>query len=156
MLFDATEAQKTMDADKKSDRWAEGKYVGRIAKATPKTSKSGYKMVELSIKVEGHKGYFFHNINLDHPNAAAISQKTLLQIFTYGYTNPPSKLETAEEVAMALTGAPVAMTVKDKGETEQGYPRYGVFFNAVGDTMKADFTARSSQATTTTPSGTSW
>lgn len=132
-------------------RWKEGKYVGTVAASETRVSKTGQKMIELRLKFEDQQGYFFHSLNLTHPKAIPITQKTIAQILTYGYTNPPVRLETEEDVAMALRGAPVSVTIKPKEDSEQGYPRYGVFFNTLPDGGKVPFEDRA--AASRSPSG---
>ena len=121
----------------------EGKYLGRIQSAEPKKTKQGHQIVEMKIRLDGQSLHHYFSVNLEHPNAREIAQKTLTQIFTYGYKNPPVKLDTVSDIAMALVGAPVHVTIKKKGVNDAGYTLYGTYFNELPETARVEFAERS-------------
>ena len=142
-IFDLNEAQAAMkDSKPQYAPLPEGKYLGKITEGTVGKTAAGHSVVKLKLKLDGQKGFHFVDLNLDHEKTKAISKKTLGEIFTYGYKNPPVKLDSVLDVALACQGAPVSVTIKHKGLCEKGYMRFGTYFNEVPESLKVDFASR--------------
>lgn len=109
---------------------AEGDYLGKIKKAEVKTSKAGDKYVNSQLTLENGAS-IFDSLNLEHPTSGPFAKKALARIIKGGVANPETvKLTSIEEVARTLTGLPVAVTIKHKGENDQGYMQYNIYYNS--------------------------
>ena len=104
-----------------------GKYEGTITYAEPAKSAAGHGYIRAQIDLKDGIKHFF-TLNLEHPKAKEIAITELTRIFVYGYKNPPEKLETLKDIAAALTGTPVHVFIKQKGENEKGYMQYTTRF----------------------------
>lgn len=108
----------------------EGKYSGSIVSAEVKKTAAGHKQIAVKLKLDtGREVMQF--LNTEHPNSAAITQETLFRIFCGGLVSPPHDIDTVEQVATALKGVPVAITLKHDGKNAKGYTQYKIYFNDV-------------------------
>ena len=111
----------------------EGKFDGKVTQVEVAKTQAGHRVINLIIKTDA--GTVRNGINLDHPNCAAISQKTLAQVLD-SYLEPPQELSTIEEARDLLVGLPVSIFIKHKGKDDKGYERLGVYFNALPQEAK--------------------
>jgi hypothetical protein len=106
----------------------EGTFDGNIVKVESAKTSSGHRVLNVSIKTE--EGMLRNGINLDHPNCASISQKTIGQMLA-SYETPPTKADTLQELADLLQGLPVTVHVKHKGKNDKGYTQYAIYHNEI-------------------------
>lgn len=107
----------------------EGKYSGKILSAKLEKSKANDRVIALQIKTPA--GMAFERLNFDHAKCKAITLDTISKIIVGGCKNPPSKLNTVEDIVYFLKGLPVNITVKHKGQDEKGFTKTAVYFNKV-------------------------
>ena len=127
-FLDLTDKTKYIDA--KFEPVPEGKYTGKIVDATIAKNKSGHRTIKIKIKSPDCMGFIFTDLNMDHDKCKLISEKTLGQILLGAYKEPPTKIETMEEIPGYLKQAPVAVTVKHKTAPD-GRVNVNVYFNSV-------------------------
>ena len=106
----------------------EGVFDGVITKVDLSKTGSGHRVVNVTIKTD--EGQVRNGINLDHPNCAEISQKTIGQMLA-SYENPPVDVKTVQELADLLQGLPVTIYIKHRGKNEKGYMQYSIYHNEV-------------------------
>jgi hypothetical protein len=118
----------------------EGKHVGKVVEVEVKKSQAGHEYLFTKIKTDA--GQITNSLHLLHPNAKESAMRTLSEMLSHGYGNPPKTLESMADIAIALTALPVCITVKHKGENDKGYMQYGIYFNALPEgTAKAEYGA---------------
>ncbi len=123
----------------------EGDHMGRIAEVKIRETQAGPKQISLKIALNG--GFVtYQSLNLEHPNEKAkdVARKSVTKILNGGYLDVPQRLETLDDVARALAGLPVSVTVKNSGRMYKDKPQLDVFFNSnVPQEQKVSFSSRS-------------
>ncbi len=114
----------------------EGKYQAKITKAEVKKTQQGHRAINLHVKTD--KGVVFSSLNFDHPSCQTITQQTVKKILD-SYENPPTEINTIEELSSIVTGLPVQVFVKDKGTSDSGHKQYSVYFNDIDKALKVKF-----------------
>jgi len=131
MLFNSTEFK---DDELFKDGFTdipEGDYTGKITKAEASKSAAGHNSVKLELTLS-NKQKMFDRLNVEHPTAGSFAKKTLARIVKGAFKNSEAiKLSSVGEVAKFLTGVPVNITVKQKGQNEKGYMQYNIYYNPV-------------------------
>lgn len=110
----------------------DGKYSGKIEKTDVFTTKDGHKGVKLEIRLQNNR-MVFERLNFEHPKTKEISVTSLKKILHAALTAPPKTLTTTKEIADMLKGLPVYIQVKQKGEDDKGYMKYGLYFQKLPD-----------------------
>jgi len=114
--------------EKKYDTIKPGKYLGNIASAEVGKTKNGHQTIKLKLKLEGHPGFHFVDLNMEHEKTKQISQDTISSILFGALLSPPTTLATIQDVCAYLTGLPVSVQVKEK-TGKDGELRTQTYFN---------------------------
>lgn len=121
----------------------EGTYNGTISKVVANKTAAGHRVINITITTAA--GIVSTGLNMDHPSCTGITDKNIAQILD-SYKNPPSELDTIEDIMTAIRGLPVVVHVKHKGVNDRGYRQYGVYFNRLDDAMKVEFSGGAPKA----------
>jgi len=140
-LFNFEEQKSALEKDDASrSTIPEGKYTGTIKNVEVKTSKAGQQYVNCELVLD-NKRHVFESFHLMHPKAAEIAKQKLTRVLMYGYKEPPKKFETLKDVAFALDGLSVNLTLKHGDTNEKGYVNYKIsYFPLTTEQSRADYT----------------
>lgn len=127
-----------------------GQYEGCIVRCEVGKTQKGDKTLKIKIKSDGHRGYHFVDLNMDHEKAKPVSMKNISSILYGALVAPPQSLQTLEDICAFLTDLPVNYKIAYKIDKE-GKERTNTYFNDCAVKLQAK-----EQVKATASSGTAW
>ena len=118
----------------------DGDYSGQIASVNVKTTQAGQHVLNVKLSLGDYTHWM--SMNLEHPKAAEITRRNITIILNSAYSDPPTQLETLDDVASALLGVPVKVKLKRKMPDFKDKPQYNIFFAKVPEADKLTFAGR--------------
>lgn len=128
-----------------------GQYQGTIARADVEKTQAGHKKLKLKLKLEGHAGFHFVDLNMEHPEAKKVSMNNISSILYGALIAPPQSLATLEDICDFVKDLPVNVKVTNRIDKE-GKERTNTYFNECATKLQSKIAPAKAAA----GSGTAW